>query len=422
VTTSGAQAQFDSPTDVIVVGAGVAGLVAAGQLCDAGLRVLVVEAADAVGGRVRTDVVDGFRLDRGFQVLDTAYPEVRRLLDLDALRLTSFRRGAVVVMRGRRYLVEDPFAGVVRLRSTLTAPIGSLLDKTRLGLLAAADAVRPVPSANRAADVSTADELRRLGFSDQIVEGFFRPFLSGVLLDTELATSARFFHLLWRSFTRGRQALPAFGMHEIPVQLASRLPAGALRLSAAVRAVDAGGVELDDGERLPARAVVIATDGGAAHDLLPAVDRPVWRSVTTIYHAVDDPGPLASSGRFIVLDADDPRFIANSCVLSAVSPAYASAGRGLVQTSLVGLRGDEIEPKVRQRLAVLYGVDTARWRHLRTYRIADALPEFAPGSAMRKPVRIDGLYVCGDHRDTPSLQGAMVSGRRAATAVLADLR
>jgi phytoene dehydrogenase-like protein len=212
-------AESGSRTDVIVVGAGMAGLSAAVRLSDAGLRVVVVEAADAVGGRVRTDVVDGSRLDRGFQVLDTAYPEVRRLLDLDALRLNSFHRGAVVVVDDERHVVVDPFTGPLRARATLAAPIGSLADKVRLGMLAAADAVRPVDSANRLDDRSTAEELRRLGFSDRIIESFFRPFLAGVLLDTELATSARFFHLLWRSFVRGHQALPAFGMQEIPAQL-----------------------------------------------------------------------------------------------------------------------------------------------------------------------------------------------------------
>jgi phytoene dehydrogenase-like protein len=408
--------------DVVVVGAGMAGLVAGVKLTEAGLRVILVEAADAVGGRVRTDVVDGFRLDHGFQVLDTAYPEVQAMVDLPALQVTGFHRGAVVVIGDRRHVVADPFTAPRAIAATITAPIGSLIDKVRLGLVAGSDAVRPVSSANVIEDRSTAAELRRLGFSDQIIDRFFRPFLSGVLLDTELETSGRFFHLLWRSFARGRQALPAFGMQEIPAQLAARLPEGTIRLSTAVTSLNPGGVELAGGDRVESRAVVVATDGTSAAALATGVPDLSWHSVTTMYHAVADPRTLSASDRYIVLDADDPRFIANSCVLSSVSPAYASAGRALVETSIVGLRGDEIEPRVRARLAVLYGVDTASWQFLRSYRITQALPDFPPGTPLRKPVRSNGVYVCGDHRDTPSLQGAMVSGRRAAAAVIADLR
>jgi phytoene dehydrogenase-like protein len=406
--------------DVVVVGAGMAGLAAAVALSDAGLQVRVIESADAVGGRVRTDLLDGFRLDRGFQVLDTAYPEVRRVLALDALELNTFRRGAVAVVNNERVVVEDPTRAPGRLRSTLTAPIGSFSDKIRLATMSATDALRPVSAKNVIADRSTLDELRGIGMSPQIIDRFFRPFLSGVLLETELSTSARYFHLLWRSFTRGHQALPARGIGEIPAQLAGRLRPGSVLLRTSVTDVDAKGVTLGSGERVDASAVIVAAAAPDAHALVPDVEVPAARSVTTFYHAVSDPGGLVSADRFILIDGDDSCFVANSCVLSSVSAASAPAGQALVQTSLVGLHDDEVEPRVKARLAVMYGLDTSGWRLLRSYRIPYALPAFAPNTPLRKPVRIGGVYVCGDHRDTPSLQGAMVSGRRAAAAVLAD--
>jgi phytoene dehydrogenase-like protein len=410
-----------SEADVVVVGGGMAGLAAAVALSDAGLRIQLIEASDAVGGRVSSDVVDGFRLERGFQVLDTAYPEVRRVLSQDALALGFFRRGAVVVVNDVRHIVEDPTRAPAQLPSTLGAPIGTLSDKLRLAMMSAADVLRPVSSANVLPDRSTVDELRRLGLSEQFIDYFFRPFLAGVMLDTELATSARFFHLLWRSFARGRQALPALGMGAIPAQLLARLPPDAALLGTSVVGVDPEGVDLDSGERIAARAVIVATAAPAAHALMTAVEVPDARSVTTFYHAVSDPTGLASSHRLVVIDGDDPRFIANSCVVSSVVNGYAPAGQALVQTSLVGIHDDAVEPRVKARLAKLYGVDTSNWRQLGSYRIPYALPTFAPSTPLRKPIRIGGVYVCGDHRDTPSLQGAMVSGRRAAAAVLTDL-
>jgi phytoene dehydrogenase-like protein len=401
--------------DVVVVGAGLAGLTAARRLHRAGLDVVVLEAGDDVGGRVRTDVVDGWRLDRGFQVLNTAYPAVARELHLIPLDLRELTRGALVVKDGHRHRVADPRRD---LRGAAGTAIDSLLSPRDKVLLAAQVARVSVGSGRRlarATDVPALEALRRKGFSDRAVDGFFRPFFAGVLLEDELATSSRFLDLMLRMFVRGRSTVPAAGMAEIPRQLAAGLPDGAVRLSTPVRSMAQNSVRTSDAS-VTARAVVCATDAAAARNFVPSLGPVQWHSVSTLYH-VAPRDPLGEPT--LLLDAD-PSPVVNTVVMTAAAPTYGPGdGRALVATSVLGTAADE--RVVRRRLSSLYGVSTADWEHLTTYAVEHALPAMPAPHQLRRPVRLDGLYVCGDHRDTSSIQGALVSGRRAADAVLADL-
>lgn len=404
---------------MVVVGAGLAGLSAAVHLTRHGRRVLVLESADQAGGRVRTDLVDGYRLDRGFQVFNTAYPEPARLLDLTALQLRCLVPGALVYAGGRRHRLVDPRRRPASAPATVTAPVGTLADKARLGALAARDALAPAGWLKGGGDRTTEQALRRFGLSGRLVEQFLRPFLAGVFLERELSTSARFFHLVWRSFARGRICLPANGMGAIPAQLAALLDPAALRLRQTVQAVQPHHVTLTGGERLAARAVVVATDPATAVRLLPGLPEVPMRGVTTVYHRADE-SPLGEP--ILVLDGQQ-HLIANTAVLTDAAPSYGPGTGALVSTSVLGgVHGADLEPAVRARLATLYGTGTSSWEHLATCRVPAALPAMPPPHPLRRPVRlVPGLYVCGDHRDTSSIQGAMVSGRRAAAAVLADL-
>ena len=404
---------------MLVVGAGLSGLAAARVLVAAGVTTQVLEASDAVGGRVRTDVVDGFRLDRGFQVLNTGYPELRAVADLGALDIGRFTRGAKVREGSRLHTIADPFLHPTKSLASAGAPVGSLGDKLRLGLMAGRDAGFPASRLKELKDRSSYDELRAWGISDRLIDAFIRPFFAGVFLESELATSSGYMHLLLRCMARAWQGVPALGMQALPEQLAARLPTGTVRCSTPVQSVDAAGVTLVDGSRLAARAVIVAVEPAAARHLLPGLVVPRMHGVTTIYHSCAG-SPLGEPT--IVLDLDRPDLCANTLVVSEAAPSYAPAGRSLVQTSIVGRAPADVEPAVRERLAAVYGTDTREWTHLATYTIDEALPEFLPGTPLRRPVRLDdGLYVCGDHRDTPSQQGALVSGRRVAAAVLADL-
>jgi phytoene dehydrogenase-like protein len=240
-----------------------------------------------------------------------------------------------------------------------------------------------------------------------------------VFLDPQLATSARHFHLIWRSFLRGGGALPAAGMQELPRQMAASLPADTIRTGTKVLEVSGSSVLLDGGEEAKARAVVVATDGTTAARLLPEISAPVWHSVTTWYFAAPT-APLAEP--ILLLDGASDLLI-NTTVLSEVSPDYAPAGSSLIAASIPDRVADtDVERELRDQLSRLYGCSTSDWTTLARYAIPQALPVMPPGQPLRQPVRIGpGRYVCGDHRDTASIQGALVSGRRAATAVLQDL-
>ncbi|MDP9437092.1 MAG: FAD-dependent oxidoreductase [Actinomycetota bacterium] len=391
--------------DVVVVGAGLAGLACALHLGRAGVDVELHEAEPVPGGRVRTDRVDDMLLDRGFQVHNTAYPEARRLLDHDRLDLRAFTPGALVRVGDRLHRVGDPRRVPSWAPSTLAAPIGSLKDKALVGALAARDALTPPARLLDAPETTTREALARRGFSDEVVERFFRPFLAGVYLEDDLATSSRFFDLLWRSFARGTQCVPAAGMGAIPGQLAARLRPGVLRTDSPV-------------ESLPrARAVVVATQASAAARLVPDLVVPAGNSVTTHYHLAPEPPTREPA---IALDGERSGPVSSSVVLTNAAPSYAP-GRHLVSSSVV--RGPADEPTVRAHLARLWGVDTASWEHVAAYEVREALPDQRPPmGCFRRPVRLrPGLYVCGDHRDSASIQGALVSGRRAATAVLEEL-
>jgi phytoene dehydrogenase-like protein len=406
---------------VVIIGAGVAGLCCALRLQEKNIPCVVLEASDAPGGRVRTDRMDGFLLDRGFQVLLTSYPEARRLLDFRALRLRTFAPGALVRIQGKLHRVSDPFRQPWTLPSTLLAPIGNLADKLAVARLRSQVRTGPLEAIWTRPETSSLEALRDFGFSPRIIDSFFRPFCGGIFLETELATSSRLLEFVFRMLSEGWAALPAAGMGAIPAQLAARLAPGTIRAGARVELIGEGKVVLRTGERVPAAAVVIATEAPEAARLLPELHPPGFHQTACLYYAAPK-APISKA--LLVLNGEGSGPVDNLCVPSAISPAYAPAGQALISATVVGAADAEeraLEHEVRRHLTSWFGIEVADWRHLRTYRIPLALPARKSLEPAALPVRrTPGLYVCGDHRETPSLQGAMASGRRAAEAVGED--
>ncbi|MGY1804570.1 NAD(P)/FAD-dependent oxidoreductase [Blastococcus sp. SYSU D00922] len=405
---------MSSGAEVVVVGAGLAGLSAATRLAAAGVDVHVLESGGHAGGRLATERIDGFVVDRGFQVLNTGYPRAADL-DLDALELGWFERGAVVRVDGRAHRVVDPRRRPTDVVGTATAPLGSARDKAALAAFSLRAGYSPVGRLLAAPERTAERALRATGVGDTALERFFRPFLAGVLLESELETSSRYLDLLWRSFVRGSIGLPADGMQAVGEQLAGRLAPGRLHLRTAVRRVAPGSVLTDEGT-WSADAVVVATDPGTAAQLLPGVEAEAPRQVTTHFHVLPrSPWSLP----LIVLGQPGGRLV-NSVVLSDAQPRYSPDGRALVASStLAPTREDE----VRAEVAAAHGVAPSDLDHLTTVTVPGAQPAALPPLQLRRPVDLgDGLYVCGDHRDTPSIQGAMASGARTARAVLRALR
>lgn len=404
--------------DAIVVGAGLAGLAAARPLVDTGRQVLILEAADDVGGRVRTDVVDGFQLDRGFQVLLTAYPELHRQVDVGALNLQKFDAGALVWSKGKGHRIGDPFRRPIDAISTGLAPIGSPIDKIRIALLRRRLLAAPARELLRGDDISIIAALRSEGFSPRMIETFLRPLLAGIHLDPALTTSRRMFEVIFQSLASGAATVPSRGMGALPRQLADELPAGCIRLSTPVESVSGTTVRTTDGQRFEAGAVLVATEGPAASRLV-GTRAVASNAVTCVWFAASTP-PVPD--RLVVLDGDRSGPVMNVAILSSVAPSYAPTGQALIGAVLPGINDPLARQAAVTQLRKWWGRQVDDWQHLRTDAIAHAQPNQNPPFSPKRRVDLGrGLFVCGDHRDTASIQGALFSGRRAGEAAVAFL-
>ena len=407
-------AELPTTCDVVIVGAGLAGLSASRFLTAAGFDVHVLEASDGVGGRVRTDHVDGFTLDRGFQILLTAYPELEKQFDVDALNLQPFDPGALVWMKGKGKVFSDPLRRPQSFVATAVAPIGSVIDKIRLALLRLSVTRGNGASLLSGADMTTAKMLNNRGFSKKMVQRFFTPLVGGIQLDPQLTASRRMFDVVFRMLNQGDAVVPAAGMSAISEQLASHTPVDKIHLNTRVANVTSHSVTTESGHNISARAVIVAVEGPAA-STLAGISSVQSRSVGCVYFAAKS---SPTDKKLIILDGTGKGPVLNIAVMSNIAPTYAPAGQHLIAAALPGYVGDDVEDVARKQLHTMFGSQVESWRHLRTYRIAHGQPDQSPPFTPKKRQHLDnGIFVCGDHRDTASIQGALFSGRRCADSV-----
>lgn len=392
--------------DVVIVGAGVSGLSAAHHLIAAGVTVIVLESADDPGGRMATDTVDGFRLDRIGQFLNTAYAEPARTPGLERLVLRPFAPGARVHADGRTLR-----AGALTAARALTS--GSL-DQARVGAALARLAALPEERL-----LARPERTAHAALSSRSLGTTLRPLLAALLRDPGLTTSSRVADLALRTFARGRLAVPEGGAATLPGLLAAALPPGTVRTGVRVRSVATNLVTTEEHGDFSCRSAVLATGARAAAGLLPGLRVPDFHQVTVIHHATAaGAGPLPWDGS-LLLDGDPNWPVAHTAVMSAVDPTRAPSGRSLVTTTVLG--PPPPSRTVASRLARLYETSTRDWELLAVHHTPEAVPAMPPPQDTRRPVRVlAGLYVCGDHRDTNTVEGALRSARRAAGAVLRD--
>jgi phytoene dehydrogenase-like protein len=408
---------------VLIIGAGLAGLACARRLTNAGLTCTVLEASDGIGGRVRTDLVEGFRLDRGFQVLITGYPEARETLNYPALELMPFHAGALIRHNGRFHVMSDPFRRPQDLLQMLLSPVGSLADNFRMLRIRRDALEQRLCSVMKDPARPTRDVLQAYGFSDAMVMHFFRPFLSGVFLETELSTPCWIFELVWAAFCRGVTAVPRDGMSAIAQQLAAALPLGTIRLNHAVQQIQGASVLLESGEQLTGDVAVLATDDAMASRLRgePPPRTSARNSITLYFDA-----PVAPQrGPWLMLNGEGEGLVRTLCVLSEAAPSYAPPGRALISVTASEETSthDDCTQAVRLFLRSWFGSQVDEWHHLRTDRIYRALPPIdvlSPENRTASPRVASGLYLCGDYRESGTLDGALLSGRKAAESILSD--
>ncbi|MEU5047945.1 NAD(P)/FAD-dependent oxidoreductase [Streptomyces griseorubiginosus] len=451
--------------DVVIVGAGVAGLSAAHRLTSAGVTVTVLEAAPWAGGRMSTEKVDGFRLDRIGQLLSTAYPELRLAPGLDGLVLRPFAPGVLLHGDGRHHRVDAP-AGAGSARGALHAvralasaprrvpgiragsatgaaprrgfrvlpgagqgagpraaraggPIGGAVDQARLGAALTRLANVPVERLLARPELPAGQALAARGLPARTIDGFLRPLLAALLCDPALTTSSRCADLALRAFAAGRLCVPEGGAEMLPELLARTLPEGTVHTGVRVTSVATTSVTTAEHGEFRCRAVLLATDGRTAAELLPGLRVPDFHPVTVVHHTTDEP---PRTGSALLLDADRGGPVAHTAVISEVDPSRAPAGRVLVSSTVLGTPPPDLDTAVRAHLARLHGTSTRAWETLAVHHTREAVPAMRPPHDLRRPVRLmAGLYVCGDHRDTSTVQGALHSAHRATAAILKDL-
>jgi protoporphyrinogen oxidase len=407
-----------SEKKIYIVGAGLSGLIAALELEKAGLSPVILEASDRVGGRMKTDIVEGYRLDHGFQVLNTAYPEAKRYLDFQALQLKNFDPGAIIFEGKDSYILTDPLRNPLKLVGMAVSRVGTFLDKVKVFTLTQELKKKSSEEIFAEPSLPTHEYLKKYGFSDAIITNFFRPFFRGIFLEKDLETSSRMFEFVFKMFSQGYAAVPAKGMGQIPEMIKSQLQTTEIRLNTPVASVEGGKILLADGTQLEADRIIVAVQPDLVMKQLEGQFAPS-RKVINLYFAA----PKSFLGRPMIGLITGQRVINNLVFMEDVSKDYVPAGKSLLSVTVLDteLTDKELIKLVQSELEEISGTKADQFKHLKTYLIPHALPQVGDlkfSIPFTECKVLDQVFLAGDYLLHGSINAAMTSGRTAAEAVI----
>jgi protoporphyrinogen oxidase len=410
-----------SEKKIYIVGAGLSGLIAALELEKAGLSPVILEASDRIGGRMKTDIIDGYRLDHGFQVLNTAYPEAKRYLDFQALQLKNFDPGAIIFEGKDSYILTDPLRNPLKLVGMAVSRVGTFLDKVKVFTLTQELKKKSSEEIFAEPSLPTHEYLKKYGFSDAIITNFFRPFFRGIFLEKDLETSSRMFEFVFKMFSQGYAAVPAKGMGQIPEMIKGQLQTTEIRLNTPVTSVEGGKILLSDGTQLGADRIIVAVQPDRVMKQLEGQFAPA-RKVINLYFAA----PKSFLGRPMIGLLTGKRVINNLVFMEDVSKDYAPAGKSLLSVTVLDtdLSDKELLKVVQGELEEIFGTKADQFKHLKTYLIPHALPQVGDlkfSIPFTECKVLDQVFLAGDYLLHGSINAAMTSGRTAAEAVVHSL-
>lgn len=405
-------------TETIIIGGGLAGLACAVTLEKNGKEFLLLEKADQIGGRVRTDRSKGFQFDHGFQVLNPGYRQAKALLNLSELKLNYFNAGFAIRDGDNLHTIKDPFRHPSQIFNTLKNLPGTSREKFNFAKYLIKVLMTPKAARLKRADLTTRAALVEAGIDEEFLHKVLRPFLSGVFLESKLETSRIFLDEVLASFFSGTPALPEAGMGAISEQLASQIPPSKILLNETVLKF-VPGIITTDTSKFRAKNIVLAIDSQVATKLLGLPEQKVHKVKTWYLLADQDKSEILSGEKLLITDANPNAPLVNSVVLSNIAESYAPQGKALISASAIEENIKLDKKSLLFALENLYQLPAQNWKILAEYEILNALPAmYSPFNPRRNIKVAAGLFVAGDHRNFSSIQGALDSGVKAAKAIL----
>ena len=400
-----------------IIGGGISGLIAARVLEEHGLSATIIEATDRLGGRVKTDVLDGYSLDHGFQVLLTAYPAAKKYLDFDALALQEFLPGSAIFKNGKQKIIGDPLRNLSLLLPTLVSGIGTVNDKLKILALNRRLKKKSIQNIFAEKEQTTISYLENIGFSETIITDFFIPFFSGIFLENKLDTSSRMFEFVYKMFGEGNAALPKDGIQAIPKQLFEKLKNTTCVFNTKVKSVENGSIILESGEIIKSNFTIIATQASGLVSNLKN-QATLWKSCDTLYFEVTK----REIRKPLIGLIAAPNALINNIFYHTSLQTSATATKELLSVTVVNrqnLTNKQLVAKVQKELKELCNIDSCTF--IKQYNIPMALPNLQDIQYEMLPSETrltETIFLAGDTQLNGSLNAAMIAGERAALEVI----